>query len=476
MIKTSTIVAAIVNVLLLSLVTDCYCLEYTEFLSQGTSIDLAVTPNDDIYIGFNTGEDSQFRFIFMDSSGTIETDTTFFIEDSTARMIHFPHEIYESEPLVWFRSDLHDTGLITHINRWGQIIDTVNLEMPPSVESWNYIFDLDGEYKVFDCYPSTPGYRQLFGRYNYDGTLIDTTMIPPPSSLYTTHFGLLWAFYSENHQQMFGLYAWDYWESRYRCRLHLRKFNPDGSIADSVTEAAQFYDIVPFFTETPDSGFATLHSILDGDTITSYRLTKYSRDLEEQWSREISFGYCCFPSTIVCSATGFFYVVYEDTDMENDPCFLAQLNEDGEIIQTRLLFNEVGLYHRRVLLFQTPNDQIFVLGRNTYWDTTMSCIFIASLNTDDLSVEAVREVSLESQMINEDSGLITITPNPFNSSCRIETAKDAQIEIFDIKGNLVQKLGNTDVFTPTKDMPSGVYLVQARTKEETVTKKIHFLK
>ncbi len=67
-------------------------------------------------------------------------------------------------------------------------------------------------------------------------------------------------------------------------------------------------------------------------------------------------------------------------------------------------------------------------------------------------------------------------PNPFNSSCRMETAEDAEIEIFDIRGNLVQKLDNTDVFTPTEDTPSGVYLVRARTQKEAITKKIHFVK
>jgi len=100
--------------------------------------------------------------------------------------------------------------------------------------------------------------------------------------------------------------------------------------------------------------------------------------------------------------------------------------------------------------------------------------WIASIGDGIISIEG--SVSGLDEAPKAKSFDLTAYPNPFNSSCRIETAKDADVQIFDIRGNLVQKLDNTDVFTPTEDMPTGIYLVRARTAKETITKKIHFVK
>jgi len=96
---------------------------------------------------------------------------------------------------------------------------------------------------------------------------------------------------------------------------------------------------------------------------------------------------------------------------------------------------------------------------------------------------------------------ISVFPNPFNSSVRIavegECDSPMQIEIYDVAGRLVTEitppapldrgeygksplskgdLGGLFVWQPAPSLPSGVYLVRARAGEESVAKRIVYLK
>ncbi|MGC9314816.1 MAG: T9SS type A sorting domain-containing protein [bacterium] len=79
----------------------------------------------------------------------------------------------------------------------------------------------------------------------------------------------------------------------------------------------------------------------------------------------------------------------------------------------------------------------------------------------------------------EISGIHT-WPNPFNSACRIAAPTGAEIEIFDVTGRHVETLPASEEivrsWTPSADVPGGVYLIRANVGDEKITSKVLFVK
>ncbi len=90
---------------------------------------------------------------------------------------------------------------------------------------------------------------------------------------------------------------------------------------------------------------------------------------------------------------------------------------------------------------------------------------------------------------------ISVSPNPFNSSCKINingvgAYRDTplQIEIYDLRGNIVEaslasvssewddRESRPYIWQPAQSISSGIYLVRAISGEQTITKRIIFLK
>ncbi|MCD6594416.1 T9SS type A sorting domain-containing protein [bacterium] len=91
---------------------------------------------------------------------------------------------------------------------------------------------------------------------------------------------------------------------------------------------------------------------------------------------------------------------------------------------------------------------------------------------------------------------VEVYPNPFNSSCRIIAPENAEIEIYDLRGNIVgSRRASTDiaadiktsdasvahtnrtfVWTPDKSISSGIYLVRVFLGKQTIVKRVVFLK
>ncbi len=90
-----------------------------------------------------------------------------------------------------------------------------------------------------------------------------------------------------------------------------------------------------------------------------------------------------------------------------------------------------------------------------------------------------------------------------NSSCRISVPDDAKVEIFDLRGNRIctndvgarhsnkniqsdeqstenalplQNGGHTFTWTPDESISSGIYIVKTSINEQTITKRIVYLK
>lgn len=68
-------------------------------------------------------------------------------------------------------------------------------------------------------------------------------------------------------------------------------------------------------------------------------------------------------------------------------------------------------------------------------------------------------------------------PNPFNASLNIVAPGDADIEIFDINGRQIAVLEKgSRIWTPDKNIPTGIYSIRARTGDKTISKKVAFIK
>ena len=82
---------------------------------------------------------------------------------------------------------------------------------------------------------------------------------------------------------------------------------------------------------------------------------------------------------------------------------------------------------------------------------------------------------------------LDVQPNPFNSSCAITAPSGAEIEIYDIRGNVVgatrwvaQEKGDAShhpyIWQPDESISSGVYLIRATAGDKTITKRAILMK
>ncbi len=86
-------------------------------------------------------------------------------------------------------------------------------------------------------------------------------------------------------------------------------------------------------------------------------------------------------------------------------------------------------------------------------------------------VDGIEETGLPSF-----SGL-NISPNPFNSACRITAPRDGQIEIFDVDGRLIERLPAGSVYwTPSEELGTGVYLFRMTTESGEFFQKALYVK
>ena len=65
----------------------------------------------------------------------------------------------------------------------------------------------------------------------------------------------------------------------------------------------------------------------------------------------------------------------------------------------------------------------------------------------------------------------------FNSSCAISAPKGAKIVVFDIDGKKIAELADGQrIWTPEKELGNGVYFVRAKIGEQTMTKRVVYLR
>ncbi len=136
-------------------------------------------------------------------------------------------------------------------------------------------------------------------------------------------------------------------------------------------------------------------------------------------------------------------------------------------------------------------------------DTITGIGYMVAIYGDTFSTTAVHPIKLGATAINENNyGLpvdftIDAHPNPFNSAVSIAAPEGAQIEIFDLNGRRIDVIPDPDresrgaaknldsrfhgndrtvVWQPSDNITSGVYLVRAKIGDESVTKRVVYLK
>lgn len=75
---------------------------------------------------------------------------------------------------------------------------------------------------------------------------------------------------------------------------------------------------------------------------------------------------------------------------------------------------------------------------------------------------------------------IAAYPNPFNSSCVVTAPAGSEVEVYDLRGNLIISLPpvsiggthQTITWHPDENTPSGIYLLKARTSTKTITARV----
>jgi len=77
-----------------------------------------------------------------------------------------------------------------------------------------------------------------------------------------------------------------------------------------------------------------------------------------------------------------------------------------------------------------------------------------------------------------DQNMLNIFPNPFNNACRISNPNGVNIEIIDLKGNVIEELSskNSIIWQPNKNINSGIYFIRSITDNKTICKPVIYLK
>ncbi len=149
----------------------------------------------------------------------------------------------------------------------------------------------------------------------------------------------------------------------------------------------------------------------------------------------------------------------------------------------------------------TPDSGCFAAGQSySRYPYDYSDIYAFRVDRDGEDFAAVKETKVSKPA--EIS--ISISPNPFNSSCKIainchsrengNPEGRAVLEIYDLRGNIVWQTNLSDskgrpqrdakrqwssgtlVWTPDKSIASGIYLVQATSSGQTIAKRIVYIK
>jgi hypothetical protein len=172
---------------------------------------------------------------------------------------------------------------------------------------------------------------------------------------------------------------------------------------------------------------------------------------------------------------------YIDRDIRR-PLYYSRFGYDGTFIERRLLADSLPDLRRHAdcgVAIRAANGDFIVSTHCTFVseeeESTYSTLLIRidSLGNSVAFPEGVSENPFLPQKING----LSAFPNPFNGSCMIEAEKEALVEIYNLKGQLIESKYGSFSFSPSENESSGIYLVKSKgTDNKTSSKKVFYMK
>jgi len=114
---------------------------------------------------------------------------------------------------------------------------------------------------------------------------------------------------------------------------------------------------------------------------------------------------------------------------------------------------------------EATNDGGFIIGGKWYNNLLL-------FKTDEWGhIDNIEEIIIKPKQI-----ALSVSPNPFNSCCKIETPENTGIEIVDLDGRIVRVFDKTPiVWQPEQSVGSAIFLVRAFNEEISTEKKIIYI-
>jgi len=291
---------------------------------------------------------------------------------------------------------------------------------------------------------------------------------------------------------------------------NLLKFNSTGILEwakivyDTTTTFISLIGICSII-QTSDGGFAvTGNTYSFGTTGFDLLLAKFGSTGSVEWSRAVGgTGYDEGYSIVQTSDGGFAVAGVYDYDYyydETGDLFLVKFDSEGNsCIGEEVLTIVIDLTDSVMVTDVSPTvTDIMPTVTDVSPTVTVVSPTVTEICTDDIIETVIKPAEFE----------ISVSPNPFNSSCEISIAcrglinQTPTIEIFDLNGRCVSSLTlgpspaererddsvsfshsmgegvptesgrmREIVWTPDEKIPSGVYLIRATSGEQQITKR-----
>ena len=161
----------------------------------------------------------------------------------------------------------------------------------------------------------------------------------------------------------------------------------------------------------------------------------------------------------------------------NSYMFLMKLDSNGDSLWCKVYDGEDSHSCSSVRSFVLLDDGGFLMLGSKSGNSIL-------ILTDSLGDVRVTEPPLQ----KPEEFSVTVSPNPFNSSCQITAPEAATVTIFDLRGRLVSLLSSpveghkapsskrSYIWQPEQSVSSGIYIVKVSTDNRSTSKNILYLK